>query len=66
MKTNIVKELFDELMASSMGGDINLDACEIAENYIVLHFWDGRRFILTCAFLEAGCKYNPITGSKEG
>lgn len=48
-------------MASTMGGDINSDACEINEYYIVLHFWDGRRFLLTCPFLEMGCEYDPAT-----
>ena len=61
MKTNILKKIFNELMASTMGGDINSDACEINEHYIVLHFWDGRRFLLTCPFLEMGCEYDPAT-----
>lgn len=60
----MLREVFDELAASCLGGEINLEASEkeSGENYIHLHFWDGRRFMLTCAKEPRGCAYDPHTG----
>ncbi|HUU88947.1 MAG TPA: hypothetical protein VMX17_14525, partial [Candidatus Glassbacteria bacterium] len=61
-KENMLTQIFDEIMENLLGGDINADASEISENSIVLHCWDGRRYLLTCAQMKDGCAYNTITG----
>lgn len=33
----MLTEIYDEVMASPLGGDINSDASEAHDNYIVLH-----------------------------
>lgn len=58
----MLSAIFDEVMSGCLGGEINSDACEMGENYTVLHCWDGRRFILSCAQEPNGCAYDPKTG----
>ena len=57
----MLKEIFDEIMASPLGGDINSDASEVNENYIIVYCWDGRRYVITCAQIPNGCKYDAST-----
>ena len=61
-KKSMLNQIFDEVMENPLGGDINSDASEITENSIVLHCWDGRRYLLTCAQMRNGCAYNTRTG----
>jgi len=58
----MLKKIYDEVMGSPLGGDINSDASEEAQNYIVLHCWDGRRFLLSCVQEPKGCAYDANTG----
>ena len=51
-----------KLMENCLGGDINEEASSIREDYIVMHFWDGRRFFLSCTEVDSGCAYHPETG----
>jgi len=61
-KPNMLKQIFGELMENCLGGDINAEVSEVKDNYIVMHFWDGRRFFLSCTEMEPGCAYHPETG----
>ena len=61
---NLLAEVFDQVMASPLGGEINLDACQKTEHYVVLQFWNGVRYMLTCPFLEVGDAYDPKTGKR--
>jgi hypothetical protein len=66
MKNHKMKKLLDMLMSDVVGGSINSDACEIHKEYMVIHCWDGRRYIL--ARQRDGCKYDtrgkPISRKK--
>jgi hypothetical protein len=48
----MLEKIFDAIMSSDFGSEINLSACEKHEHFIVLQFWDGRRHMLTCPFLD--------------
>jgi hypothetical protein len=61
--SEILNEVFEELMAAPIGGAINSYACEFSEHSIKLHFWDGRRFLLTVEPRLAGCSYDTATGN---
>lgn len=59
---SFLNEIIDEIMASPLGGEININASEKGKNYVKLHAWDGRRFILTCVEEPSGCEYDSSTG----
>ncbi len=54
--------IFEELMASTLGGEIIPDECEISDSEIKIHCWDGRRFSLKFKQLPNGCAYDTKTG----
>lgn len=59
---SMLKKVFNAIASAPLGGSINLDACEKHENYIVIHCWNGKRFVLSCVSEPDGCKYDPKTG----
>ena len=64
IEVKMLETIFQELMSSSLGGEINSEACEHDEHFIVLHFWDGRRHMLTCPKMESDCSYDHATGEQ--
>ena len=48
----MLDKIFDAIVSSDFSNELNLNACEKHEHFIVLQFWDGRRHILTCPFLD--------------
>ena len=48
----MLHKIFEALVASDFGNELNVSACEEHEHFIVLQFWDGRRHLLSCPFLE--------------
>lgn len=60
----MLKDIFETVMESPLGGDINSDACVWSsdKNIVIIHCWDGRRFKLTCQQQPDSCKYDAKTG----
>ena len=48
----MLEEIFKAIVSSPLGKEIDVEACEHNEYFIVLHFADGRRHMLTCPNLE--------------
>ncbi len=62
-KLSTVKDLMNILMADCVGGDINSDANEsLGGNHMIVHCWDGRRYLLSLEKLPNGCAYDAKTG----
>lgn len=58
------KLILNELMAATIGGDIQGDASQfISHEHVIIHCWDGRRYLLSITKLPDGCQYDPKTGS---
>jgi hypothetical protein len=63
----MLRKIFEDTMAlGDAGADINSYACEFERDSIVVHCWDGRRYMLTCAPMVNGCAYDAQTGEPIG
>lgn len=56
------QDLFDELMASNAGGDIDANHSKVLPSHIEVQLWNGQRYMIGLTKLPDGIAYDPRTG----